>query len=120
MVFKSLIVVLIAIPAIAVSYYFAFALPAHNKETLAFEKQKYFDQQQKEKEFAERELTERARRKVALTSCLAEVNTNYASRVAGNGTRDGHGGYSVPVAVANQLLHQKEDEISECHRQFGK
>jgi hypothetical protein len=41
MLFKALLVVVVAIPACAVVYDFAVALPAHNKAVLEFEQQKY-------------------------------------------------------------------------------
>jgi len=118
--FKALVVLVLAVPAICVSYYFAVSLPQHNKAMFEFEKQKYTDAK-------EREATTEAEAKVAnetrasnLSWCLAQVDLDFQKDVQNNGTRSKNGSYNVPTEVANGLMRKKENAISECHRQFGK
>ena len=50
MAYKSLVVLTLLFPALAISYYFAVSLPAHNQAVLDFERQKYNDQKQKDEQ----------------------------------------------------------------------
>jgi hypothetical protein len=120
MAFKALLLLILLIPAIGVTYYFAVALPAHNKATLEFEKQKYADQQAK----AEREATQKKKtdeeQRWHLDICLAAAEEHFTADVRSNGTRTGNGGYSVPTAVMTQIQRKKDSEIAECHRQYAR
>jgi hypothetical protein len=119
-VFKGLLLLILLIPAIGVTYYFAVALPNHNKATLDFEKQKYADQ----KAGAELEAAQKQRndeeRGLHLDSCLATAEAQYTAGIRSNGTRSGNGGYSVPTAVMTEIQHKKDSEVAECHREYGR
>lgn len=118
MTFRGIVLVLLLIPALAVSYYFAVSLPAHNKATLDFEKQKYHDQLAKER-LAQQKAQEDERQAAGdLKDCLSRAQATYDSDIASNGTRNNKGGYSVDLAVQNILQHKKEAAIAECHRQY--
>ncbi|MGC9971455.1 MAG: hypothetical protein ABSE56_12795 [Bryobacteraceae bacterium] len=115
MLFKALLVVVLAIPACAVAYYFAVALPAHNKTVLEFEQQKYAAAQE-EKRAAK---AEAARRTLELRSCLAEADNQYYRDVKNNGEKAADGTYSVDTRVQSGLEHKKQNAITECQKKFG-
>jgi hypothetical protein len=59
-------------------------------------------------------LGEDADKRVGLEKCLADANSAYDQNIALNGTKTARGGYNLPVAVASELLRQKQDKLEEC------
>jgi hypothetical protein len=115
MLFKAFLVVVLAIPACSVAYYFAVALPAHNKAALEFEQQKYAAAQE-EKRAAK---AEAAGRTLELRSCLLEADNQYDRDVKNNGEKTANGTYSLDTRVQSGLEHKKQNVITECQKRFG-
>lgn len=110
---KSLFVILL-MPALAISYYFAISLPNHNNSLLELERQKYADQKAKEQELklkSEKEAN-------MLTICISNAENAYDVGLKQNGTPTKSGGYSVPVALLNALQRKRETDIDNCHKSF--
>src|SRR5437016_10616849 len=103
MVFKSVVVIALMVPALAVSYYFAILLPAHNRAVLDFEKQKYADQQANEQLMIFKAEREDKVRKGKLDVCLAKADTDYLDSIRRNGTLSKKGGYDLDMAEANGI-----------------
>jgi hypothetical protein len=116
---KSLATGILLIPALAIAYYFAIALPENQRASLAFEKQKYADQQKREREQAQKKEEDAQARRSSLSTCLYLAEQESLADVTRNGKPARNGLYSVEVSVGNAIQRRKEHAIAECHRQFG-
>lgn len=116
MTFRTFALLLLILPALAVSYYFAIALPIHNKAMLEIEQRKYYDQKHKEMEASDAARLNAEELRV----CINQANALYDIGLNGNRKPDGSGGYKISVAVANSLRLEKEADVAECHRKYGK
>jgi hypothetical protein len=59
-------------------------------------------------------------RRAKLESCVAHANANFDSTLASNGTKNGRGSYSVPVAVLAEMQKQKQGKVEECRLLYAK
>jgi hypothetical protein len=109
---------LATILTLSIAYYFALALPAHNKALLDFEKEKYRNDQAAMNAKEQKELEETAMRKLRLSTCLAKADQQYQIDVESNGTRNGKGGFSVPTDTVAVLDRRHAAAVSECHRSY--
>jgi len=117
---KVLIGVLATVLTLAVSYYFALALPAHNRAVLDFEREKYrtAQQEKKAKEDEERSLRDSADQE--FRGCTADAERVYSSSLKSNGAPNGHGSYSVSTASLTVIERQKTEALNECQRQYDR
>lgn len=115
---KNLLAIVLLIPALAVSYYFAVALPAHNQATLEFEKLKYNDKKAEEKEAAEETLSRETATAQMVTACIADADNDYSAGLKRNGTPSSKGGYSIPTVLLTSIERKRDAAIEECHRQY--
>lgn len=115
---KVLIGILATVLTLSVSYYFAFALPAHNRAVLDFERDKYraSQQERKAKEDEGKALREAADRE--LQECMLLADLAYSKSLKSNATPNGHGGFSVATANFTVLERQKTQALEECQRQY--
>jgi hypothetical protein len=116
---RGLLGVAMLIAALSVSYYFAIALPQHNRDLLEFEKEKYKAQQLKEAANEKELKEEQSVRGRKLQMCIDRANLQFDAGLKNNGTPSRTGGYNVPIEVANSLQRSKELSIAECHKLFG-
>lgn len=119
--FKLGILLVLLIPALAISYYFGIALPANERAKLQFEKDKYAAEQAAKS--AQNEERESAR--IQLQSCLDSADTEYWSYIKLNGTlvkgKEGtEGAYSTPTFVLETADKRKQNALAECHRQYDR
>jgi hypothetical protein len=116
---KSLVSGILLIPALAIAYYFAIALPENQRANLAFEKQKYADQQKREQEAVKKSEELAEENKASLSTCLYLAEQQSLADVTRNGKPARDGLYSVELSVGNAIQRRKEHAVAECHRQFG-
>jgi len=55
-----------------------------------------------------------AARQKKLETCVAVANFDFETNMANNGTKDGKGGYNVPVPVMTEMRRQKQSNLEEC------
>jgi len=115
---KAFFGILATILTMSIAYYFAVALPAHNKAVLDFEKEKYRNEQAAMKAKEQKELEETAIGKLKLSTCLAKADHQYQIDVESNGTRNAKGGFSVPTDTVVVLDRRHAAAVSECHRSY--
>ena len=110
----------LAIPPLAVAYYFAVALPANERARLQFEKEKY-EAAQKEKLAEEsKRQKELEDQQALLDSCIGDAELTYWRyiKLNGNAVPNKPGTYTATVQVWNTADKRKNDELAECHRRF--
>jgi hypothetical protein len=83
---------LATIVALSASYYFAVALPAHNRATLDFEREKYYAAQQEKKAKEEEQEKLQVAADTQQLDCAVKVEMAYQKTLKSNGKPDGHGG----------------------------
>ena len=115
MALRAVIVCVLAIPAIAISYYFLVSLPAYNRAVLDLEKQKYVDQKAKE-EISTLAKESQDRRATELATCASDVQRQYENDLKRNRTAGNNGGYTLDLQVLAQIERRKEAAINECHK----
>ena len=135
---RTLLLVLLSLPVLAVSYYFVFALPAYNQAQLELEREKFKAEQNEKqrKEQAEAEAQrqrakleadtkakaegEKTLNEVLLSGCLADADTRYWSYVKLNGTEipNQPGTYNAPRSVLDYADKQKKAALDECYRKY--
>jgi alpha-L-arabinofuranosidase len=119
MAFKVATLSILLIPALAISYYFAVALPSNQRATLEFEKHKY-EMEQVEKMKREAAAQEEANgRTIKVATCLEVANDHYNAAIRLNGTKDSSG-FMVPNSVMEGIDRRKQSEVAECHRLYDK
>lgn len=119
---KTEITGILLIPALAIAYYFAIALPENQRERLAFEKQKYENEWKKKASDEERQFTEKEANARELSECLLQVESDYWSyiKLNGNPVPGKAGTYTARISTWNIADKNKKDAIEECHRRYGK
>ncbi|SRR6266496_142737 len=123
---RNLLLVLCTLVALAVAYYFAIALPRHNRDRLEFDREKFKAQQeekqreQEEKREAEQEArskteVEAAGNEAALDSCTDEAEDEYWSYVKLNGqpVTGKPGVYTAPQYIWDDAAKRKKAAL-EC------
>ncbi len=114
---KALLGILATALTLSVSYYFAIALPAHNRALLEFEREKYRTAQEEKtaKEKEEKDL--RASADQEMFSCKISAEAEYSKNLKLNGTPNAHG-FSVPTTIQAVIERQRTQAINECQREF--
>ena len=122
MLSKNALLLVLLLPALAVAYYFAIALPSNEKAKLQFEKAKY-DAEKKEKADSATKMQQAdAERKTSLDYCVSQADLNYWNYVKLNGSevKSKPGTYTASLQVWNTADKRKNDALAECHRQYDK
>jgi hypothetical protein len=119
---KNILALSVCAVALAISYYFSFALPASNRERLQFEKERADatkSERDKREETAKQVTDER---KQSFQNCELEADTSYWQYVKLNGKAvvGKLGVYNAPMFVWNLAEKNKINALAECHRQFDK
>ena len=109
---------IVAIPAMAVAYYFGIALPSYNEERLTLDRQKYADEQKRRDTEAKKVEEDAASRQQSLDSCFAAVETAYWNYVKLNGTELKDGKVRAPATVWNTADKRKNDERDTCFKRY--
>jgi len=117
---KALIGLLAAVLTFSVSYYFAIALPAHNRATLDFEREKYRTAQQEKKSEEDEKTRIRESAKQELFSCTMLAEDAYSKVLKANGTPSVHGTYNIPTANLTVIDRQKAQAVGECQREYDR
>lgn len=116
MSFKAVLLLVLAIPACAIAYYYGVVLPNYQRATLELEKQK-FDAAQEEKKAAKNASDFRD---AQLQACLDLADSNYFKDIRNNGTPAGNGSYNVDTRVQAGIDRRKQNAIAECEKQSRK
>jgi hypothetical protein len=119
---KAAVLLILAVPALAIGYYFAIALPANQRAALEFEKQKYEAEKQDKSRKASDELIANQSRKLEFDSCVEEADLEYWNYVKLNGKpiAGKPGAYNAPVTVWEVADKRKINAVAECHRLHDK
>lgn len=105
----------LAIPAIAIAYYFAIALPAFNEARLQLERQQHADDLRR----SEAAARDAEGRKEMLEACLQKASEDYFNYLKLNGTVSKDGKISAPQSVAMVADKRKNDDRDACFKQYG-
>ncbi len=113
---RAFLLFLAAVLTLAVSYYFAIALPAAAEARLEFERQKYVDAKIESDVRERREAVEALRKRSKVLKCQIEADEAYRSYVKLNGTQDPK---DKDVWIASEATwaaarRQKQDANAEC------
>lgn len=118
---RNAFLVIVAIPAFAIAYYFAIALPANETAKLEFEKQKYSEQKAEEAELKRQPDETSANLREEFDSCVAIAEKGYHNASLAASTTRGEGQpVLVPLSVAQALQRERDSKLAECHRRFDK
>jgi hypothetical protein len=109
---------ILAVPASAVAYYFAIALPADNEARLRLEREKYEDEQRRRKGEESRVLEEASERQRLLDRCLESADQAYWTYVKLNGTEFKGGEVRAPANIWNTADKRKNDERDACFKRY--
>ena len=119
---RNWLLFILALPAFALAYYFAVALPENQKARLDFDRERY---QTEKKEQVEREAKlkeERDNKQIFFDACVADAVTAYWSYVKLNGepVKGKPDTYNAPTTVWDTADKRKTNAIAECHRLYDK
>ncbi len=109
---------ILAIPAVAIAYYFGIALPANNEARLALEKERYSAEQRRMEAESTRVRQEATSRQEALDLCFAGADDAYWKYVKLNGTERKDGTVSAAAHVWNTADKRKNDERDTCFKRY--
>lgn len=112
-------VLLAAVAALAIAYYFGISLPAYNRERLALERQRYADEQQQRTEDAKRAAERDEAQARRLQSCLGRAETLRIEYLELNGTTQKNGSIRTQDRFVHMADDRKKAEVDSCLRQFG-
>lgn len=104
-----------AIPALAVAYYFAVALPAYNEARLELERQRHVEELKRSEDTA----AEAKATKELLEACLQKASDDYFSYLKLNGAELKGGKISTPQYVAVAADKRRNDDRDACLKQYG-
>ena len=116
MSFRAALLLVLAIPACAIAYYYASVLPNYQRATLELEKQKFTAAQEEKK--AAKDASDF--RDAQLQACLQSADDNYFKDIRNNGTPAGNGSYNVDTRVQAGIDRRKQNAITECEKQSRK
>jgi hypothetical protein len=115
---KVLLSLLATVLTLSISYYFAIALPTHNRAMLDFEREKYHAALQEKKAKDEDQQKLQIAADTQELRCAVKVELAYRQVLKSRGTPDGHGGYSLPPTRQANLDKQKAELEAECEQQY--
>lgn len=120
--FRKWLLVVLALPATALAYYFGIALPQSDRARFQFERDKYAAEIKEKAARETKQAQEQFERKTLLDACAADADTSYWTYVKLNGTAVANkpGAYSAPTTVWSTADKRKKDSLEECHKQFDK
>lgn len=104
-----------AIPALAIAYYFAVALPDYNEARLELERQRHFEELKRSEETA----AEAKATKELLEACLQKASDDFFSYLKLNGTELKGGKLTAPQHVAVAADKRRNDDRDACLKQYG-
>ena len=117
MSFKSALLVILLIPALAISYYFVVALPSNEHLRLQFEKEKY----ETEKRANTEQEQKRKDNEIQLGLCALHADNEYQTSIKLNGKKvSGKQGILVPTYIVEQAEKRRNDALAECHKRFDR
>lgn len=111
-----LVALILAIPAVAVAYYFAISLPAHNQARLQIEYQRHTEELKRSEAVAK----DAGARKEMLQACLQKADDSYFTYLKLNGTVAKDGSISTSSDVGAVADKRRSDDRDTCFRQFGR
>jgi hypothetical protein len=116
---RGFLILLIAVFVLSIAYYFAIALPNHNRAMLDLEREK-FRVSEEEKNRKERLAKNDADyKKNMLKNCINGVEDRYWRYVELNKERtDKNGAIFAKADVWDRAQKVKKEELEECHRQW--
>jgi hypothetical protein len=115
------------IALLAIAFYFAIALPMHDRAKLQFEREKFETEQRDKKTKEEAEALKHQMQQQARESadtknlgCLAAAETRFNSGLELNGTPipGKKGSYHLSQAALAHLRKEQNDNDEECRRQY--
>ena len=118
---RNILLILAVVLVGSISYYFAIALPTHNRRMLEFEREKYEREEAARAQQAESAQADTWYREQMLQTCTARAEKDYWETIKGNSKpAPGKPGYlSTPTHVLDSAQKRKADALAECHRQYG-
>jgi hypothetical protein len=122
MLVKATALLILLVPALAVSYYFAIALPENERARLAFEKSKYEDDKAEKQKREAREGIQATDRKYAFERCVRQAEARYQQYLELNGktTPEKPNAILTPHHITDRADKHKKDDVEECHRLHGR
>jgi hypothetical protein len=132
LIVQILYLLVAAVPAVSVSYYFAIALPRDNAARLrldqdrmkAAEAEKSFkavsaDMERQRVESEQQRLeTDRTYNATMRDACFKDADDHYWAYVKLNGSSTGPGTYSASHTVWDYADNMKKAELDECYRRY--
>ena len=112
---SRVLIAIAAIPALAVTYYYAFSLPAYNRARLEIERQQVAAEQKR----AEMAAQDAATRKQLLDGCLQRASDDYFSYLRLNGSESPDGKITASGDVEAAADTRRRADRESCARQYG-
>lgn len=103
---------ILAVPALAIAYYFSIALPAYNEGRLALERQRHAEDLKRSEDAAK----EAESRREHLLACLERAETQHVQYLKLNGTELKDGNIQAPENVFTRADKRRNDDRDACYK----
>ena len=113
---NRILLAIAAVPALAITYYYGYSLPAYNRARLEVDRQQIAAEQKR----AEMAAQDAASRKQLLEACLQKASDDYFTYLRLNGAESKDGKISASQDVEAAADQRRRDDRESCVRRYGR
>jgi hypothetical protein len=110
-----MLAVIAAVPALAITYYYGYSLPAYNRARLEIDRQQIAAEQKR----AEMAAQDTASRKQLLDACMQKASDDYFTYLRLNGSESKDGKISASQDVEAAADQRRRNDRESCTRQYS-
>jgi uncharacterized protein HemX len=112
---NRVLIAIAAVPALAITYYYGYSLPAYNRARLEVDRQQVAAEQKR----AEMAAQDAASRKQLLEACMQKASDDYFTYLRLNGSESKDGKIIASQDVEAAADQRRRNDRESCTRQYG-